>query len=409
MSEDKETKFTDKQEKFLKLLETYPINKPETIVYYISSMGEDVLENPEKLLEALAECEITPVRRRQVWRQWCNEQRITIPQGLERKAGLPKEKLDEVNKGAADDKTHQEGKYSVDNDTGDIKVASTADKTALTWDEAEKLSKDITKKIEARKKAEADAEAKKKKEADAEGKPKEGPFTMDAEGNLQVREGASLTAQDVAVMNAVGKAQEGGDKRSAMEILTDKVNEFKTLQGFIDGGGKKSTLEEDIARYEAMKKIFGGDDATNTRLQRIEAAVATLAEGGGSNEQVTVLYAELKKLRADLQEAKEKAMIDGFTNQMKGLEGQITNLQKQMVSGKIKGEYDIMGQGLTLLDNRLGGLERTLTGLFGKRPAPLSASERKAITEGLGDTTQAEQELLKAEEAALFGEPEKES
>jgi hypothetical protein len=403
MSEDTETTFTDKQEKFLNLLKTYPINKPDTIVNYISSMGEDVLENPQKLLEALADCEITPVRRRQVWKHWCNEQRITIPQGMEKMAGLPKDQLEAVTKREADEGKHQNEKYSVDQETGDIKVASTADAKQLTWDEAEKLSKDITKKIEARKKADADAEAKRKTEADSQGKSKEGPFTLAEDGSLQVREGASLTAQDVAVMNAVGKAQESGDKRSAMEILTDKVNEFKTLQEFIGVGGKKSTIDEEVERYKAMKTVFGGDDTTTKLLAGILGKLDQFIQGGGNNEQVTALTTEVQKLQGQLEAKERKELVDTFTGQVKGLEGQIASLQKQIVGGKVKGEYDIMGQGLTLLDNRLGGLEKTLQGFFGKRAAPLSQSERKAITEGLGETGKDEEKLLAAEEAAFFG------
>jgi len=51
----------DIQLQFLNLLKKYPIKNPETVVDYVTSQGETLLEDPEKLAQGLSECEISPV------------------------------------------------------------------------------------------------------------------------------------------------------------------------------------------------------------------------------------------------------------------------------------------------------------------------------------------------------------
>ncbi|GAI89122.1 unnamed protein product, partial [marine sediment metagenome] len=61
--ENRAKEYTDIQEQFLELLKKYPVKNSETVVDYVTSQGETVLEDPEKLAQALSECEISPVRR----------------------------------------------------------------------------------------------------------------------------------------------------------------------------------------------------------------------------------------------------------------------------------------------------------------------------------------------------------
>ena len=57
----REHQITDIELEFLTHLKTYPLENAERIVSYITSQGERVLEDPEKFVKAISECEISPV------------------------------------------------------------------------------------------------------------------------------------------------------------------------------------------------------------------------------------------------------------------------------------------------------------------------------------------------------------
>ncbi len=138
--------YTDIQLQFLDLVKKYPVKNPETIVDYVTSQGETVLEDPEKLAVSLSECEITPVRRRQILKHWFADKGVEVPPELLQKVALPPERRKELEEREKAEEESKRAKYSVDEETGAIKVATTGEK-ALTWPEAEKLSKSIKKEI----------------------------------------------------------------------------------------------------------------------------------------------------------------------------------------------------------------------------------------------------------------------
>lgn len=98
------------------------------------------MENPEKLATSLGECEISPVRRRQILKHWFADKGVEVSPELLKKAVLPPEERKKREEAEAEAKERQRAKYSVDEDTGAVKVASTSEK-ALSWDEAQQLSK----------------------------------------------------------------------------------------------------------------------------------------------------------------------------------------------------------------------------------------------------------------------------
>jgi len=94
--EDRAAQYTDIQLQFLELVKKYPVKNPETVVDYITSQEGTVLEDPEKLAVALSECEITPVRRRQILKHWFAEKGIEVAPELLRRVALPPERKREV-------------------------------------------------------------------------------------------------------------------------------------------------------------------------------------------------------------------------------------------------------------------------------------------------------------------------
>ena len=178
----------------------------------------------EDIEQKLYEMGLHPSLRNQVINFWAAEIKQPVPRNLQKR--LAEERGAKPREGAEGEKEPE--KYSVDTATGAIKVASTTDKMALTWDEAEKLSKNI--KMELADKAEkgekkvtyvydSDAntvrmaregeiggtqeQAKELKRMAEEGKGKkeeESPFITDEDGNWMLNPKARVTGIELMAL-----------------------------------------------------------------------------------------------------------------------------------------------------------------------------------------------------------------
>jgi len=392
MTNEQATQFTDKQEKFLNLLKMYPIKNPETIVSYVSSQGEDVLEDPQKLMEALADCEISSVRRKQVWKHWLNEQRIDIPEGLEKKAGLPKESLVEMTKKEEEEKRRREEKYSVEIDTGDIRVATKDEPNPLSWAEAEKLSTKIKRGIEERKKAEARV-----------GKEdKEPPFIQDKDGNWMLNPKAKIGGMELLAFEAVRKSQERGERLDPFEVMKERAKDVEMMRSVFGTGKEGGRLTDSLEDLIKLKTLLGADADSKTMLAGIYNLLREGGAGKGESEEVKGLREDLKTLREEL-ERKEREKL---TNQITSLSNDLTSLRGELAKVRegatATSEYGIMSEGLKMIDHRLGAMESAVQGFFGKRPPLLGEAAKRELTEAIGEEAKEEEEIEKLAEEAFY-------
>ena len=369
---------------------------PETIAENISRTGgEMVYEDPQKLAERLATWHesISPVNRKQIMEQWFAGKGVEIPEDAIKLAGIKSSdmaKREEEEKRRKEDEEKRKSKFFYDDKTGVIRGAKDGE-LGMTWDEAEKVAD--------RAKAESEAKA---------DKGRRGVFILDKDGNLQVAEGATLTAEDVAVMNAVGKAQATGDTRSAMEILKDKVEEYHTMQELTGGGKKTGTLEDEVQRWEAMKKVFGGDEETKTLLSGIYSLLKEGAKGTGESQEAKDLKERFDKLLSQMEKDKEERQKEREAAFLARFDSMETRFTKELADAKAKDEYGIMSQGMTTVASELKGVRGDFASIFGKRPAPFTEAERKQLTEGISEEAKGEDKLRKLEEKVFFGGGQKE-
>jgi len=392
MSNNEITQFTDKQEKFLNLLKSYPVKNPETIVSYVSSQGEDVLEDPQRLMEALADCEISPVRRKQVWKHWLNEQRIEIPEGLEKRAGLPKEQLIQLAKAEDEEKRRRDEKYSVETETGDIRVATKDEPNPLSWAEAEKLSAKIKRGIEERKRAETKTEK----------GEKEPPFIQDAEGNWMLNPKARITGMELLAFEAVRKSQERGQPLDPFEVMKERAKDIEMIRTVFGGGKEGGKFLDSVEDLVQLKTLLGADEELKTLLAGIYKRLGEGEGGKGASEEVKALTERIDKLTEELHQKE----LERRDEQIRGLTTEIANLRtdfaKAVSEARAKDEYGIMSEGLGVIDRRLGAIEGIVRARLGRQPALLPEGEKGELTKAISAEAIAEEELDKLAEQAFY-------
>ena len=435
MTEENRTKeYTDIQEQFLELLKKYPVKNSETVVDYVTSQGETVLEDPEKLAQALSECEISPVRRRQVLKHWFAEKGVEVTPELLQKVTLPPERRKEAEEREKAEEESKKAKYSVDEDTGVIKVATTSEK-ALTWEEAEKLSKNIkkelagkagkgekkltyvydteTRQVRMAKEGETGGtldQAKELKKMSEEGKggEAESPFIADEKGNWSLNPKARVTGVELMALEAIRKAQEKGEPvdpldalsqaaekmrvyREALggtgvqmpEWLSDPVKFFNTIRG-VSGTGEGKGLPEWMSNpVEFIKTVQGitgvGEgkslpDWMSDPAKFIET-VERFSGGGKGDEALKQQVASLEKTLTDMREDRYKEQIEGQRQEIKTLGGKVGELTDRVADlGKPstgRTEMDILHE---IATEGLGVLKTELPGF------------RRDIKDALGST-----------------------
>lgn len=343
----------------------------ETISEHIARTGgEEVFENPERLADRLVSWHdyINPVRRRQILEQWFAERGVEVPEETLRRAGAKSSEIktteeEQARKAAEEEK--KKAKFYVDQDTGRIRAAREGEVT-LTWDEAEKVSERITK----------------DKAADEKGE-KELPFITNEKGEWTINPKAKLSFSDIMVWDMFRKAKEKGEETDPFQIMKQKAQDMELMRSVFGGGEKGGGTSEIVDGLIKLKELTAPDK----EMKAVLAGIYDLLEKGGGrgeeSEVMKVLRGEVKDLRDQLTEQEKKRLTD----QIDGLRTEITNIRGDLAATRreqgAKGEYDIMSQGLGVMDRRLGAVEGLLRGAIGKPPAQLSEGEKTALKDGI--------------------------
>ncbi|MBA7555221.1 hypothetical protein ES705_47877 [subsurface metagenome] len=421
MTEENRTKeYTDIQEQFLELLKKYPVKNAETVVDYVTSQGETVLEDPEKLAQALSECEISPVRRRQVLKHWFAEKGVEVTPELLKKVTLPPERRKEAEEKAKAEEESKKAKYSVDEDTGAIKVATSEEK-ALTWPEAEKLSKQIKKEIAERGKGkevkyvyDSDdktvrmakegeiggtlEQAKELKKMAGEGKGQDGeesPFIQDKDGNWTLNPKARVTGVELFAMESMRKAQERGEPVDPIEALSQAAEKMKFFREAMGGtGAQLPDWMTDPAKFiETVERISGGGKVDEALKQQVTG---------------------LEKTLTDMREDRYREQIESQKQEIKTLGGKVGELTDRVAdlgkpsTGRTEMDilHEIATEGIGVLKTELPGFRRDIKEAIGSTvlPPAKSADERKQRTTKLRQAVETDSEIEEIGRRLFFSE-----
>lgn len=399
----------DVEADFVGILKDYGVAEKaaKTVTKHIAETGTaDVFEDPKQLLEKLAKFprQIPPVTRKNILDHWTASRHIPIPEGFEEEADLPAEVL-KAQKGKA---TTPE-KYSVDAQTGAIKAASTTDK-ALTWDEAEKLSKEIKR--------------------DLEGSSKETPFIMGEQGVWTLNPKGKIGIGEFAVFQMYQESLRRGEPIDPVEELTKREEQsarLKEAMGVKPGGeNTEVTTLDKLDKLGMLKKGEGeggllttldslgllkkpGEEGSQLELLDKLDSLGMLkkpGEGDAGSQNISALQTEVKELKVALQ----KQEMDTLKNSVVSLSNQITELRKEIANGgRLEGRYALLEKTISTIDSQLTGIRSDAKPLLsaigggGGGPAKRSPEERAKISKGLKEAVALEQEAKSLEDEILFG------
>lgn len=319
----------DVEANFTALLQDYGIGEKAAVVItkHIADTGSGrVFEKPMEMLEKLAKFprQIPPVTRRNILDHWVAQNKIPVPEGYEEQAEMPAEELRHKRGGEG----KLEAKYSVDTETGAIRVATTTDKTALTWDEAQKLSETIEKKLAQKLKRDESkggmkvayvfdtergqvrmakedevggtleqAKELKKMAAEGKGEGEESPFIQDEEGNWSLNPRARVTGVELMALENIRKAHERGEPVDPLEAITQAANKMKGFQEALGGGGRELP-------------------AWMTDPAKFIETIRTISPEPKADQGLKEELADLKKALDDMKEARHKEELANIQVQM---------------------------------------------------------------------------------------------
>jgi len=431
----------DVEADFLGLLKDYGVAEKaaKIITKHIADTGSpDIFDDPRELLGKMAKFprHVPPVTRKNILDHWVSTRNIPIPEGFEEEADLSAEELKtRKGKGTAPEK------YSIDTDTGAIKVASTTDKTALTWDEAEKLSREIKKDIEAREKREDVG--------------KEPAFVVGEHGAWTLNPKAPIGFGEFAVFQMYQDSLKRGEPIDPVEELTKREEQsarLKEAMGVKTGGeDTEMTMLDKLDKLGMLKKGEGeggllaqldslgllrksGEEGRDTQidmlsqLDQLGLLRKTGEEGGSSqiamlsqldqlgllkkpgegegSQTILALQTEVKELRESLQ----KQEMDNIKNVMVSLSNQLGELRKEMSNqGKLEGRYALMDKTISTIDSQLSGIRSDVKPLVmaagggTSEPRKKSPEEKAKIAKGLKEAVVLEKEARQLEDELLFG------
>ena len=392
--EERTVEYTDIQLQFLNLLKKYPVKNPETIVDYVTSQEETVLEDPQKLAESLSECEITPVRRRQILKHWFADKGVEVAPELLQRVALPPEQRKKVEEEEAARKESQKAKYSVDDETGTIKVATSSEK-ALTMEEAEKLSKHIKKEINDKGRGkpvtyvydtvdrvvrmakqgevggtmEQAKELKKMAEEGGKG-AEESPFIQDQEGNWTLNPKARVTGVELMALESIRRAQERGEPVDPLEALGQATEKMKIYREALGGGAAQLP--------EWMRDPL-----------QFQTTIQALAPKG-ETEALKEVREELTRLREDQHQAELKRrdeQIAGLTNAIQEYRSEVSKLKDETEKNRAlsgRTAYDLIGDLVNKVPDK-NDIRQMVSEAISKGPKLLSrgAGEREKVLEGM--------------------------
>lgn len=375
---------------FTQLLQKFGIGtktlKTETIAENISRTGgERVFEYPERLAERLATWHeyISPVKRKQVLEQWFSEKGVEVPEAALKTASVKTSEIREKEKEEETKKAEEEkrkAKFFVEPDTGAIRAAK-GEETALTMAEAETLSDRIkTGKKEAKEEEKAEAE---KKAADEGGK--EPPFTLDTDGHWQLNPNAKISGMELLAFEAVKKSQEKGETADPFEILAAQAERIATMRSVFGGGKEGGGFLDSVEDLLKIKELFGADKDTQQLLAGIYKKITEEGAGKGESEDVKGLREDVKSLREEVQQREKEKLEGQITTLTNSLTEIRTDLVRARTEARATDEYGIMSEAIKMVDRRLGALEGTVRGVFGRPPGLLPAGVKEELTQAISE------------------------
>jgi len=401
----------DVEADFLGLLKDYGVAEKaaKILTKHIAETGTaDVFEDPKQLLEKLAKFprQIPPVTRRNILDHWTASRHIPIPEGFEEEADLPAEVL-KAQKG----KGTTPEKYSVDTDTGAIKVASTTDK-ALTWDEAEKLSNDVA----ARAKREGSDEP---------------IFVLGETGTWTLNPKAKMGTTEFAVFQMYQDSLRKGEPIDPVEELTrreEQMARLKEAMGVKPGGeDNEITILDKLDRLGMLKKgeVEGGllaqldslgllrkpgEEGRSSQLDMLtqlnQLGLLKTPGGEGEGSRITALMEDIKNLRESLQ----KQEVDNLKSMVGSLSTSLSEMRKEIANGgRLEGRYALMEKTIATIDNQLSGIRSDAKPLLaaigggGGESKKKSPEEKAKISKGLKEAVAQEKEAKELEDELLFG------
>ena len=292
-------------------LKAFAVRAPNRVASYLAQGN---LEDAYWLDKALSDMNVDVNTKKPFIKFWLKKKGSAIPEELERKLS-PREIKKETEE--ADKVERAMSKYSVDEETGAIKVAATSEK-ALTWAEAEKLSKAIK-----REKAEGqrirpvsyvfdtttgqvrmategerggNLEQAKQLKQMAEESHKEGaesPFSMDKDGSWILNPKARITGIELMAFEGIKSAQSRGESVNPIRQMASAAETMKVYQEAF--GGKDRTPEwmsDPVKLIEVVRNLAtdsgGAAGATpewmSDPLKLIQVIKSLSSEGEGGKQ-----------------------------------------------------------------------------------------------------------------------------
>jgi len=415
-TETEEHEYPNIVERFKEVFQKLGIKRSDA---YVDHCAKGDLEDLEDIEGKLYEMGLHPSLRNQVVNFWAAEIKQPVPKKLQKR--LAEER---------GTKTRDEGrgerepeKYSVDTETGSIRPALTTEKTAMTWDEAQQLSKNIKSELAEKEKKGGkkvtyvyDTEssqvrmaregeiggtleqAKELKKMSGEDKGKgeeESPFIQDSEGNWDLNPKARITGIELMALDSLRRSHEKGEPADPIEALGKASEKMKIYREAFGGGeGKSPEWMSDPAKFIEMVRTISGEGTPDRGLKQ--------------------QIAGLEKVVADMKEDKYREQIETQQNQIRALAQEIKGLGetvadlKRPVTGKT--EMDIISEvatgGLEFVKTELPGMRRDLKEALAGNilPPPKTPGEKAAKVARVKGALQVDQEIEALGRKIFFGE-----
>ena len=379
-------------------LQAFGVRAPGRVATYLAQGN---LQDAFWLDRGLADMNVDVNVRKPFIKFWLNKKGSVIPKELERRlspeATVEEERVREKAEMA-------KSKYSVDEESGAIKVATTSEK-ALTWEEAKELSKSIKKEIadkggkravtyvydtetrQVRMAKEGEiggtleqARELKRMAEEGKGKEVESPFITDEQGNWTLNPKARVTGVELMALESIRRSHDRGEPVDPLEALSQAAERMRVYQEALGGGAKQ--LPEwmtDPAKFiETVKTVAGGDKGD---------------EG---------IRAELVELRQTISEMREGR----YQAELAALQRQIDALQKPIdVTGR--SEMDILHEIANGVLKEAAGMRTDVKSymLSQALPRPKTPEERELRKERYRTALAADEELELLGKRLFFGEP----
>jgi hypothetical protein len=386
VAEDKEQKPSpggDLQAEFAALLQRYKVRADTAAMvaeHIVSTQPDDVLENPERLAEALSEfsTDIPPLRRKQILKAWFARRGVEVPETALRAAGAPAEA------GVAE----KPGRlYAVDEETGRIRAAREGEK-ALTWAEAKTLSDEI------------------KKELAKEGKAPEAaepPFIPTEDGGWTINPKAKLGVAELLAWQALRRSEERGVHQDPYQLLAEQAATVKMLREAFGGGERRETALELIQMLGSLNLLRGPGEEMKEVAESIKALAEAVVAGPRESPELQALKEQLGEMKAlrdqvvELQKALQEQREKALKSEIEALRGEILRLSAELERSRREGmsanEYGILNKGLDVLDRRAAELGSVLRGYLGRLPPPRPQAEVEALGKAIRRQAEVEAEL----------------